>query len=45
MNNQKVGDVTILLQKQPIESAPRDGTTILVWFGQDGVSQARHDKE
>lgn len=42
MSDKKTGDVTILLQKQPIESAPRDGTTILVWFGQDGASQARY---
>jgi hypothetical protein len=27
---------------RPIATAPRDGTTILVRFGEDGVSQARH---
>ena len=42
MDNQKNDDTTILIRKQPIKSAPRDGTTILVWFGKDGVSQARY---
>lgn len=27
--------------KQPIKTAPRDGRNILIFFGQDGVSQAK----
>lgn len=27
---------------QPIATAPRDGTNILIRFGQDGVSQAKY---
>jgi hypothetical protein len=28
---------------QPISSAPRDGSTIMLRFGEDGVSQGRYD--